>query len=331
MDVASKEGEGTTFTVTVHLKLRDGGEEDLAPLEGIRVLVVDDDPVACEGACLLLSEIGMVPDSELSGRDGVSAVVRAEQEGNPYRAVILDWRMPEMSGLQCARAIREAAKNVVPIIILSAYDWSMIEQEAREVGVDAFISKPLYRSRLVQVMKELLTGETDAGVDEKALLEELSYAGKRGAAHRGQPHGRPYCQGDCGHDGRRGGARGERLAGGADAARPRGRGYYDVVLMDIPMPVMNGYEAATAIRKEGENRPELGRHPHHRSVGRCVCGGCEARPCLWHQRPHGQAVGDRTPHPHAQEVDAVRLEQKGRPATRGGPSLRWSEKPKLGV
>ncbi len=260
VDVASKEGEGTTFTVTVHLKLRDGGEEDLAPLEGIRVLVVDDDPVACEGACLLLSEIGMVPDSELSGRDGVSAVVRAEQEGNPYRAVILDWRMPEMSGLECARAIREAAKNVVPIIILSAYDWSMIEQEAREVGVDAFISKPLYRSRLVQVMKELLTGETDAGVDEKALLEELSYAGKRVLLTEDNPMAALIAKEIVGMTG----AEVEHAENGSLAVqmlRDHEPGYYDVVLMDIQMPVMNGYEAATAIRKEGENRPDLAAIP----------------------------------------------------------------------
>lgn len=82
-----------------------------------------------------------------------------------------------MSGLEAAKHIREATNEAVPIIILSAYDWSMIEQEARQVGVVAFISKPLFRSRLVQVMKELLVGEMKSVIDEKAMLEELAFQG----------------------------------------------------------------------------------------------------------------------------------------------------------
>ena len=260
IDVASVEGEGTTFTVVVHLKLRDGEREDLSDLEGIRVLVVDDDPVACEGACILLDDIGMRSAYELSGQAGIDAVVTADTSDDPFRAVILDWRMPEMSGLEAAKRIREVTGENVPIIILSAYDWSMIEQEAREVGVDAFISKPLFRSRLVQVMKELLTGEVRTIIDEKAMLEGLTYEGRRVLLTEDNMMAAAIAEELIGMTG----AAVEHAENGKlalDMLLERDPGYYDIVLMDIQMPVMNGYEAATAIRAEAGGRPDLGDIP----------------------------------------------------------------------
>ncbi len=256
IDVASKEGEGTTFTVMVHLKLRDGGREDLSDLEGIRVLVVDDDEVACEGACMLLDDIGMRSDFTLSGHEGIEAVRTADEEQDPYRAVILDWRMPEMSGLEAAKRIREVSKRSVPIIILSAYDWSMIEQEAREVGVDAFISKPLFRSRLVQVMKELLTGESQDVVDERAILENLAYADKRVLLTEDNMMAAAIAQELITMTG----AAVEHAENGklaVEMLQDHEPGYYDIVLMDIQMPVMNGYESASAIRAAAAERPDL--------------------------------------------------------------------------
>uniref|UniRef100_UPI0026F3C47E response regulator n=1 Tax=uncultured Adlercreutzia sp. TaxID=875803 RepID=UPI0026F3C47E len=260
IDVDSVEGEGTTFTVVVHLKLRDGAREDLSDLEGIRVLVVDDDPVACEGACILLDDIGMRSAFELSGQAGIDAVQHACEGSDPFRAVILDWRMPEMSGLEAAKRIREVAGENVPIIILSAYDWSMIEQEAREVGVDAFISKPLFRSRLVQVMKELLTGEVKTIIDEKAMLEGLTYEGRRVLLTEDNMMAAAIAEELIGMTG----ADVEHAENGKlalDMLLERDPGYYDIVLMDIQMPVMNGYEAATAIRAEAGGRPDLGDIP----------------------------------------------------------------------
>ncbi|MDE8702124.1 response regulator [Adlercreutzia equolifaciens] len=260
IDVASVEGEGTTFTVVVHLKLRDGEREDLSDLEGIRVLVVDDDAVACEGACILLDDIGMRSAYELSGQAGIDAVVAADTSQDPFRAVILDWRMPEMSGLEAAKRIREVTGENVPIIILSAYDWSMIEQEAREVGVDAFISKPLFRSRLVQVMKELLTGEVHTIIDEKAMLEGLTYEGRRVLLTEDNMMAAAIAEELIGMTG----AAVEHAENGKlalDMLLERDPGYYDIVLMDIQMPVMNGYEAATAIRAEAGGRPDLGDIP----------------------------------------------------------------------
>ena len=259
IDVESKEGEGTTFTVMVHMKLRDAEQEDLSDLEGIPVLVVDDDEVACKGACILLDDIGMKSEFRLSGPAGIEAV-RNRLDNDPYRVVILDWRMPGMSGLEAAKHIREATNEAVPIIILSAYDWSMIEQEARQVGVDAFISKPLFRSRLVQVMKELLVGEMKSVIDEKAMLEELAFQGKRVLLTEDNPMAAEIARELVEMTG----AAVEHAKNGKlalDMLLEHEPGYYDIVLMDIQMPVMNGHEAAAAIRAQADKRPDMGQIP----------------------------------------------------------------------
>lgn len=260
IDVDSVEGEGTTFTVVVHLKLRDGAQEDLSDLEGIRVLVIDDEEIACEGACALLDDIGMRSVYALSGQAGIDEAAKAIEEGDPFHAVILDWRMPEMSGLEAAKRIREVTRDNVPIIILSAYDWSMIEQEARQVGIDAFISKPLFRSRLVQVMKELLTGETKTILDEKELLEGLFYKGKRVLLVEDNVMASEIAKELLGMTG----ASVEHAENGklaVDMMLVHDPDYYDIVLMDIQMPVMNGYEAAEAIRSHADERPDMGEIP----------------------------------------------------------------------
>ena len=260
VDVDSELGKGTTFTVTVHLKLRDGAAVDLSDLKDIRVLVVDDDDVACEGACALLEDIGMRANFEMSGPAGVQAVVDADASDDPFKAVILDWRMPGMSGLEVAKEIRERVKQAPPIIILSGYDWSMIEQEAREIGVDAFISKPLFRSRLIQVMKELLSGEVAEQADPKAMLEECAFDGYRVLLTEDNIMATVIGQEIIGLTG----AEVEHAENGqvaVDMLLEHEPGYYDFVFMDIQMPVMNGYEATTAIRAASIGRPDLARIP----------------------------------------------------------------------
>ncbi|WP_165171979.1 hybrid sensor histidine kinase/response regulator [Adlercreutzia sp. ZJ242] len=260
VDVTSKEGEGTTFTVVVHLKLRDGGREDLSDLQGVRVLVVDDEEAACEGACMLLENIGMRSAFALSGQEGIDAVQAAEADDDPFRAIILDWRMPQMSGLEAAKRIRQVVTKSVPIIILSAYDWSVIEQEAREVGVDAFISKPLFRSRLVRVMQEVLSGKTADAIDERAILEGLAFSGRRVLLTEDNMMAAAIAQELIGMTG----AVVEHAENGqiaVDMLLDRDPGYYDIVLMDIQMPVMDGYEASSAIRAAAVARPDLAEIP----------------------------------------------------------------------
>lgn len=260
IDVESTEGEGTVFTVTIHLKQRNGIQEDLSALKDVRVLVVDDDITTCEDACLLLDDIGMRSAFALSGQAGIDMVAQEIEVGDPFDALILDWRMPEMSGLEAAKRIREIASDKVPIIILSAYDWSMIEQEARQVGVDAFISKPLFRSRLVQVMKELLSGEKKTILDEKAMLEELTYKGKRVLLTEDNFMASEIAKELIEMTG----ASVEHAENGklaVDMVLAHDPGYYDIVLMDIQMPVMNGYEAAETIRSHADERPDMGEIP----------------------------------------------------------------------
>ena len=271
IDVKSKLGEGTTFTVTVYMKLRDGDDQDLTPLEGLRVLVADDEEAAAESACEVLKSIGMEPDYVLSGEDAVEAVRHSVEDERSYVAVILDWKMPGKSGIEAAREIREIVSDDMPIIILSAYDWTAVEQEARSVGVDAFIAKPLFKSRLVHVMKGLLTSEEESEpTSEYEVLKQSDFSGHRvlltednsiAAAIALDIMGMTGLEVDHAENGR---IAVEKLLD----AEP---GYYDLVFMDIQMPVMNGYESASAIRAAAEGkglddttitpRPDLGEIP----------------------------------------------------------------------
>ncbi len=270
IDVKSKLGEGTTFTVTVYMKLRDGDDQDLTPLEGLRVLVADDEEAAAESACEVLRSIGMEPDYVMSGDDAVAAVRDAEKNGRSYVAIILDWKMPGKSGIEAAREIREIVSDDMPIIILSAYDWTAVEQEARAVGVDAFIAKPLFRSRLVHVMRGLLVSEEVEPASEYEVLQQSDFSGHRvlltednsiAAAIALDIMGMTGLEVDHAENGR---VAVEMLL----HAEP---GHYDLVFMDIQMPVMNGYQAASAIRAAAEGtgldgeaidpRPDLGTIP----------------------------------------------------------------------
>ena len=253
IDVQSKLGEGTTFTVTVYMKLREGDSHDLSTFEGLRVLVADDEEASCESACELLHSVGMEADYVLSGEEAVEAVRRAVEEARDYVAIILDWKMPGKSGIEAAREIREMVTEDLPIIILSAYDWTAVEQEARSVGVDAFISKPLFRSRLIHVMKGLLEEESGEPVSEYEVLQQSDFSGHRvlltednsiAAAIALDILGMTGLEVDHAENGRR----------AVEMLLDSEPGHYDLVFMDIQMPVMNGYQAASAIRASAEGK-----------------------------------------------------------------------------
>ena len=260
IDVESELGVGTTFTVTVHLKLRDTDEEDLSDIIKGHVLVVDDEEATCQVTCEMLNDIGMTSEYALSGRAGVEAVLEADKTDTPFNTVILDWRMPGMSGVEAAREIREKAKNHFPIIILSGYDWSLIESEARAVGVNAFIMKPLFRSRLIKVMRELLSGKKENPLDQSAILEGCEFDEKHILLTEDNAMAAEIASEIIGMTGAKvthaenGRIAYELLINGEP-------GEYDLVLMDIQMPVMNGYEAAKAIRDASTDRPDLAKIP----------------------------------------------------------------------
>ena len=246
--VESELGKGTKFVVTLILKLVDTEAPDTEKLVDLPVLVADDDKNAGEMTCLILENIGMKGEYVLSGREAVGRVWDRHRSGRDYFAVILDWKMPEMDGIETARAIRERVGPDVPIIILSAYDWSAVEEEARRAGVNGFISKPLFKSRLVYLFNQI--AEKDRG---KELPEEESFAnvklnGKRILLVEDNELNREIAEEIIGETG----VTVESAEDGREALEKfekTDEGYYDMILMDIQMPIMNGYEATEAIRK----------------------------------------------------------------------------------
>lgn len=246
IQVESKPNVGSKFTVTVYLRLSHSKSDDVECLTDLSVLVADDDQFACENACSVLNEIGMLADWVLSGEAAIEKLLEAQSGSREYAAVILDWKMPGMDGVETAREIRAKIGDKVPIIILSAFDYSDIEQEARDAGVNAFISKPLFRSRLVYVLKSLMqTGEEEASEIEQ--LQNRDYSGRRVLIVDDIEINLEIAEELL----RQTGVTVEKAVNGRQAVervREMPAGYYNLVFMDIQMPEMNGYEAAAAIR-----------------------------------------------------------------------------------
>ncbi len=246
--VESAPGKGSKFICTIFLKLQNREVAPIQELINLPVLVVDDDQDCCETTTALLQEIGI--DGEWVTTDA-EAVERAEQRmqtGNNYFAIIIDWQMPGMNGIETTRRIRQKVGKDVTIIILSAYDYTDIEQEARAAGVDEFIAKPLFRSRLTAVLKNVLDDRPEKAA-KNALngIAASDYTGKRILLVEDNELNREIA---CEIIGMSGAAietaENGQIAVDKFAAAPVG--YYNLVFMDIQMPVMNGYEATAAIR-----------------------------------------------------------------------------------
>ncbi|MCM1119724.1 MAG: response regulator [bacterium] len=249
--VESELGKGSKFTVTVHLKLNDITQEDMDSFATLPVLVVDDEQEACESACEILCSLGMNAEYVLDGDSAVKRVTEANEAGEDFSVVILDWKMPGKDGLETAREIRGRISEQIPIIILSAYDWSDIEAEALEAGVNAFISKPLFKSRLVRVLLNVLgQGGEEETPGELETFRQQDFSGRRVLLVEDNEINIEVAaellnvvgiQVETALNG--------RLA--VDQVLEKESGYYDLIFMDIQMPVMNGYEAARAIRSSG--------------------------------------------------------------------------------
>jgi len=253
--VQSKPGKGTRFTVTIFLSLQDIKTNKIdSDLIDLPVLVADDDIITCESSCDMLHELGMLGEWVLSGEEAVERVISRHEQQDDYFAVILDWKMPGMDGIATTKAIRKAVGEDVPIIIISAYDWSDIELEARAAGANAFISKPMFKSRMIHTFKSLLDEDTDTGTFNGTVnkIIQHDFSGKRvllvednelNAEIAGEILGMANITVEYAKDGREALNKMERAADG----------YYDIVFMDIQMPVMNGYEATRAIRAIDRN------------------------------------------------------------------------------
>ena len=218
-------------------------------LQGARALVVDDDTDTCISVSKMLKQIGMRADWTVSGKESIVRAKEAHEEGDEFKAYIIDWLMPDMNGIETVRRIRKVIDDSTPIIILTAYDWSDIEEEAREAGVTAFVSKPLFMSELREVLtrpirtkavkreavKEVdFTGKRILLVEDNNLNQEIATEILRGAGFKV----------DVAEDG----------IAAVDKMAEADPDLYDLILMDIQMPKMDGFIATREIRTLSDNR-----------------------------------------------------------------------------
>ena len=247
IEVKSTPGKGSQFIVAVTFDLCGEPETDDAELAGLPVLVVDDDQILCESVSEILNDLGMQCSWVLSGREAVDRVAAAHEAAADFFAVILDWIMPDIDGLETLKRIRKKVGIDMPIIIVSAYDFSEIEDKFRLAGADAFITKPLFKSKMVHTFhkfcridrsdaRSALRERSDAALDgKKLLLAEDNELNREIAVELLETHGLLIDTAE----------NGSIAVNKFEASAP---GEYAGILMDIQMPVMDGYKATKMIR-----------------------------------------------------------------------------------
>ena len=245
--VESEEGKGTEFTISLRFRVRGKGRrsETVTAFVGKRALVADDDYNTCASLTRMLSSIGMRSDWTTSGKEAVLRTQLAMEQGEEFHAYIIDWLMPDLNGIETVRRIRRIIGSDKPIIILTAYDWSDVEEEAREAGVTAFCSKPIFLSELRDTLlttsgmaaapKEAEADDTASFAGRKILLVEDNEINQEIAVTLLEEAGFVL---DTASDG--------SLA--VEKIKNAAPGQYDLILMDVQMPIMNGYEATREIR-----------------------------------------------------------------------------------
>ncbi len=247
IEVKSKQGVGTECIVSFTFRLHSGTKEPLTipELSGLRALVVDDDFNTCDSVSCMLQEIGLRAEWTLSGKEAVLRTRQAVMRDDHYFVYIIDWLLPDMNGIEVARRIRQEVGHEAPIIVLTAYDWSDIEDEAREAGVTAFCSKPIFLSELHGCLHSILwadrqsnavTGMRKASRPGHILLVEDNELNQEIAVTILEEAGFTTEVAENG-----------QIA--VDMVKNSKPGQFQLVLMDVQMPVMNGYEATRAIRR----------------------------------------------------------------------------------
>ncbi|MCI8465583.1 MAG: response regulator [Lachnospiraceae bacterium] len=251
ISVESEKGKGSTFTVELELPISEQAiDQSFWQKQGItRLLVVDDEEVICQNIQRTMEETGVSIEYALDGETAVDLVRQSKEEGRLYNIVLLDWKMPGMDGVEAARQIRKEISQGAPILILSSYDWPDIEEEAKDAGVDAFLPKPFFLTSFRQKVEELLChGHQDAGKKEALEEQESILKGMHILVAEDNEINAEILR--------------ELLdmAGASCDICENGRlaietfeksvsGQYGLILMDVQMPVMNGYEATRMLRK----------------------------------------------------------------------------------
>ena len=261
IEVQSEKGVGTEFVVTLSFQISDEAPEkiEIEELKGVRTLVVDDDFNTCRSVTNMLENLGMRSEWTMYGKEAILRTQLAHERGDDYHVYIVDWLIPDINGIEVARRIRQEIGDMVPIIVLTAYDWSEIEEEAKEAGVSGFVSKPLFMSELSDCLKRVCTKSDDSSDDydeSSPLVEE--FMGRRILLVEDNEMNQEiaiaileeagfFVELAC--DGKE----------SVDKVINNPVGHYDIVLMDIQMPIMNGYEAAREIRNLAD--PDLANIP----------------------------------------------------------------------
>ena len=248
IEVKSEQGAGTEFVVAFTFRLCGDSKEPqgIPKLKNLRALVVDDDFNTCDSVSYMLQQVGMRAEWTLSGKEAVLRTRQAMMRGDGYRVYVIDWMLPDMNGVEVARRIRKEMGEDVPIIVLTAYDWSEIEDEAREAGVTAFCSKPLFLSELRSCLHSIVEEKEEKTEDEKSCPQPLR-TGRILLAEDNELNQEIAMEilGDAGFTTEI--AENGKIA--VEMLEQSEPGYYQLVLMDVQMPVMNGYEAAKTIRR----------------------------------------------------------------------------------
>ena len=248
IEVQTAQGKGTEFTVCVPMRTQTEQRpvEKITELEGLKALVVDDDFNTCDSVTKMLVKVGMRAEWTLSGKEAVLRARQSIEMSDVYHAYIIDWRLPDMNGIEVTRQIRSLHDDT-PIIILTAYDWSDIEVEAKAAGVTAFCSKPMFMSDLREtLMSALGQNQTDAA-QELLPQKNADFKGRHILLVEDNELNREIAQEIL----REYGFRVDTAENGAVAVEKvctAAPGSYDLVLMDVQMPVMDGYTATRKIR-----------------------------------------------------------------------------------
>ena len=246
ISVQSEKDKGTTFTVTVTLIDCDHKnsvkEENVLHPHEMSVLVIDDDPIACEHAQLVLGQVGVNCEKALSGAEGLQMARVRYARREPYNLILVDWRMPDMDGLETTRQIRAAVGTDTPVIILTSYNWDEIADEAKAAGVDTFVAKPLFAGTVLDEFEEAFKKKDTKRVREKVDLKHRRVLLAEDVTVNAEIMIMVLSMREIQVDHAENG----RIA--VEMFEDHEEGYYDAVLMDMRMPEMDGLEATRRIR-----------------------------------------------------------------------------------
>jgi len=250
IEVESEKGKGTTFTVTVTLTDSERASEveeddgELHPSQ-MTVLVIDDDPVACEHARLILGQAGVSCEVASSGVEGLEMVKVRNARREPYNLILVDWRMPGMDGIETTRRIRQVIGQQTAIIILTSYNWDDVQDEARAAGVDTFVPKPLFAASVMDEFREAFKKKKSAAQSARADLHGRRILLAEDMTVNAEIMTMVLAMRDMEVD------HAENGSIAVDLFSSHEPGYYDAILMDMRMPVMDGLEATKVIRAMG--------------------------------------------------------------------------------